>query len=520
MSALQHVSLFSGIGGIDIAFERAGVPTIAACEIDDAARGVIADRTPHVHLFTDVKEVTGRDLEAIGCDPRRTVLSAGFPCQDLSVAGARRGLGEGTRSGLYWEVDRLLGEFRPAWVVLENVPGLLSTACACPGDGTCEERGLADQCPRDGSHAVSGGACWGDCIARHGGVMGAVLGSLAKRGYGFAYRVLDAQHFGVPQRRRRVVIVGRLGDDGSAPAQVLLEPEGMRGNPAEGITPRPLFARTAQGGNRASGILGERAHTLTGEGFDTSEDGTGRGTPVIAFHMTNDTAATLTAGVSRPGVNAPGRRQEDDVNLVAYVADTAATLLAGHGDQGHRIDAEGAAGGHLIAYVAEKTGSIDTRQGGTDVKEAQDGRLVATYQKVVRSGARDSDGGLPPEVWAEREVAATLSPFDLGSETRAVELVLAPTLTASLGQGGWAGHNRKDEMVEKTIEAGATVRRLTPTECSRLQGFPDDWNATSWGKSQSDSPRYKQLGNAVAVPVFEWVAKRIVAVDGEVGPTT
>src|SRR5690606_17287494 len=104
-------------------------------------------------------------------------------------------------------------------------------ACACPGDGTCTERGLTSTCdPKGEAHAVTGGACWGECIARHGGVMGAVLGSLAERGYGVAYRVLDAQHYGVPQRRRRVIIVGRLGDTGAAAAQILLEPEGVPGD--------------------------------------------------------------------------------------------------------------------------------------------------------------------------------------------------------------------------------------------------------------------------------------------------
>ena len=572
---LQHVSTFSGVGGVDLAFARAGIETVAACEIDKHARGVLADRYPHAHLFDDVKDVTANALLDLGLDPGRTVLSGGFPCQDLSVAGARRGLGEGTRSGLYWQLDRIMAEFRPGWVVFENVPGLLSATCACPGDGTCEERGLARECPLDGeAHAVTGGACWGECIARHGGVMGAVLGSLGERGYGFAYRVLDAQHFGVPQRRRRVIIVGRLGDDGRAPASVLLEPEGVSGDPCEGITPGPRPAPTARGGiveggpvgsltahhgrlddNQASqlvvtGVLGDVAHTLTAEGHDASEDGTGRGTPIIAadnrraeaedakpvaFHHQQEPIS----GDMSPAIGASTYGMG-----VAYMAEQAGTLQASQ--RGVRLDAEGAASGQLVAYAAETVGTIDTRQGGTDVKEAQDGRLVAyaiqdgrgmvqhqnglgiadegepaytltaqagqavatTYQKVTRPASSDH-----PDVWEERDVAATLSPFDLGSDSRTVEVVLAPTLTASLGEGGWAGHNRKDEMVERTFEAGATVRRLTPRECERLQGFPDDHTLTSNGKRQADSQRYKQMGNAVAVPVFEWVGRRLAAVD-------
>ena len=147
---LTVASMFSGIGLIDLGLERAGMETRVLCESDKAARSVLARRFPGVPTFPDVRELTADDLRAAGCDPDATVLAAGFPCQDLSVAGGRRGMGRGTgtRSALYWHVDRLLGEFAPRWVILENVPGLLSS-----------HRG------RD---------------------MGAVLGSLADRGYGFA----------------------------------------------------------------------------------------------------------------------------------------------------------------------------------------------------------------------------------------------------------------------------------------------------------------------------------------------
>ena len=376
MSGLVHVSLFSGIGGIDLAMSAAGVPTVLACELDAAARMVLADRFPETELHDDVRTLTGDTLRRLITNPRRTVLSAGFPCQDLSVAGARRGMveGSGTRSALYWEVDRLLADFRPGWVVLENVPGLLSS--------------------------------------RGGRDMGAILGSLAERGYGFAYRVLDAQHFGVPQRRRRVVIVGRLGDDGRAPAQVLLEPEGVRGDLAAGITPRPLFAPAARSGAGSGGV---------------------------AFHMTQD---PISGSVS-PAMGAKSS-------------------------------------GMGIAYAAEHTTALDTAQGGPDDNAAQGGHLIATFQKVIRPQTDQH-----PDVWEHRDVAATLSPFDLGSDGRSVELVVDPTV----------------------------VRRLTPTECERLQGVPDRHTATRGGKAQADSPRYKQLGNSVAVPVFEWVARRLVAVD-------
>lgn len=353
MVTLTVVSTFSGVGGIDLAFERAGCRTVLLCEIDKHARKVLAHRFPDVPIHPDITELTADDLYAAGARPESTVLVGGFPCQDLSVAGARRGMGHGTRSGLYWHLDRLMADFRPAWVVFENVPGLLSAGCPEP--------------------------CPGGCVATHGGAMGAVLGSLAESGYGFAYRVLDAQYFGVPQRRERVVIVGRLGDSGAAPAQVLLEPESGAGHP------RPRFA---------------------------TWEGAARGT-------TRRVGGTVVS-----------------------------TLTAHHG----RNDADSVAGGLFVPM---------------------------TYQKVIRSGARADDGSLPAEVWETREVAATLSPFDLGSDSRATELVVG-------------------------------VRRLTPFECERLQGHPDGWTDVD---GMSDSQRYKQMGNGVAVPVFEWVARRLVKAD-------
>ena len=188
---LTAVSLFAGVGGFDIALERAGVEVKAMVEWDKNAQGVLRHRFPNTALFGDVQEVTGDDLRGAGFVPERGIITGGFPCQDLSVAGKRAGL-DGVRSGLFWEIMRLCDELSPKWLILENVPGLLSS--------------------------------------NGGRDIGVVLGALAERGYGFAYRVLDAQFFGVPQRRRRVFIVGCLGDSGRAPAEVLALLESLRGD--------------------------------------------------------------------------------------------------------------------------------------------------------------------------------------------------------------------------------------------------------------------------------------------------
>lgn len=180
MSNLAIISLFAGVGGFDLAAHNAGIPTIAAVEIDDHARGVLAHRFPNTRLYTDVTKVSGIELK--GDHDGDVVLTGGFPCQDLSVAGKRAGLA-GERSGLFWHIIRICNEIQPKWLILENVPGLLSS--------------------------------------NNGRDMGTVIGALVESGYGIAYRVLDAQYFGVPQRRRRVFIVGCFGDDGRASAEVL-----------------------------------------------------------------------------------------------------------------------------------------------------------------------------------------------------------------------------------------------------------------------------------------------------------
>lgn len=493
------VSLFAGVGGIDLALERAGFEVVAAVEKDKAAQGVLRDRFPHLTLFDDVTEVSADELRAAGFVPERGLLAAGWPCQGNSVAGRRGGLAD-PRSGLWRHVVRLLAELNPRWFLGENVPGLLSVT--------------------------------------EGEDFGLVLSGLADLGYGFAYRVLDAQHFGVPQRRRRVFIVGRLGDTGAAPAQVLLEPEGSDRDPAAG----------QQEGQRV--------------------------------------AATLTSGTHGAGVSAPGRRQEDDVNLVV------STLQRGAGGDTASTPKQQRAGTSssrrevVAALTADGVGTC-----GPDDNQAQAGHLVThthTFQKVVRSGERDVNGNLPPEVWAQRDVAPTLNCRDNASDSQATELIVAPALTTRCGntqddqQTGqlvvtatgdkahaltsegadasedgtgrgtpiigfaWqAGGNNdasgafEEDMVPtlprsqtlaiaETVRThprpgsnssgqitadDTTVRRLTPLECERLQGFPDGWTATSNGKPQADSARYRQMGNAVAVPCVEWIARRIAAVD-------
>ena len=188
MTNLTAVSLFAGIGGFELAMQRQGIEVVASVEIDKHANKLLQARFPLVKHFTDVKEVTGKELIDAGFKPESGIITGGFPCQDLSVAGRRAGL-KGERSGLFWEIARILEETKSKYFIIENVPGLLSSA--------------------------------------KGRDMGIVIGALVELGYGVAWRVLDAQYFGVPQRRRRVFIVGCLGDELGA-GKILFEREGLR----------------------------------------------------------------------------------------------------------------------------------------------------------------------------------------------------------------------------------------------------------------------------------------------------
>lgn len=269
---LTLVSLFDGIGGFPLAFERAGAETVATVEIDDAAAKISHRHFPHAHQFTDVTKVTGDDLRTVGFVPERGIITAGWPCQDLSVAGRREGLA-GARSGLWWHVVRLLAETQPRWFVGENVPGLLSS---------------------------NGGRDFG-----------AVLGSLAELGYGFAYRVLDAQHFGVPQRRRRVFIVGHLGAPFGAAAEVLFEPKSGDRDSASGDAAGPGVAGgiTDSVGAACCATGTTHTHTLTASAANrVSEDGTGRGIPIVTRDTRTRSRRCRAAGNADTG-STPNQQQ-------------------------------------------------------------------------------------------------------------------------------------------------------------------------------------------------------------------
>ena len=192
---MRLASFFTGIGGFDLGFERAGCRVVYQCEIDDFCNSLLERHWPNVKQARDIREVgNGKEI------PEAELWCAGFPCQDVSLARARQRAGlNGRHTSLFYDFARLLEDALPHMVILENVPGLLS------------------------SHS--------------GRDFGIILSTLDKLGYGVAWRVLDSRYFGVPQSRRRLYIAGYRGDPAGA-AALLFEPQRSTGNLEAGRRPR------------------------------------------------------------------------------------------------------------------------------------------------------------------------------------------------------------------------------------------------------------------------------------------
>lgn len=450
--ALKVGSLFTGIGGIDLGLERAGFEVAWSVEFDTQCQGILARHWPDVTRYGDVTQVKGEDLEPID------ILVGGWPCQDLSVAGRRAGLA-GRRSGLFFEFMRLVDELSPQWILAENVPGLLSAGCK----------------PK----------CDGGCVPSHGGAMGTVVGALADRGYGYAWRVLDAQYLGLAQRRKRVFLVGHLGGPWSAPAEVLFEPESLQGDPPARPKKGKVAAAAAArrpGGNdrdgRGAGVVA--ALSATGVGVAGPDDNQAQAGHIIAPEV----SGTLGGGSGRRGWS-------DDLDRAgAFIAhpDVGHTLTApAHGlrydfeseSLAYSVYPEGGQGADMRATEVDVAPSLTATAEANATDRGT--RIVQSFRKVHRASS-DEDF----ETWQESEVANTLNLNDIG--TRDTHAIVQPAPTG-------------------------LVRRLTPTECERLQGFPDGWTETyADGKTVADSVRYRMLGNAVASPCAEWIGRRMMSV--------
>ena len=536
---LNYLSICSGIEAATVAWHPLGWHPACFSEIDPFARAVLAHHYPKVRLHGDFTALTENDYGAID------LLVGGTPCQSFSVAGLRKGLDD-DRGNLTLEFIRLAQRARPRWLVWENVPGVLS---------------------------IDGGRTFGS-----------FLGGLAECGYGFAYRILDAQYFGVPQRRRRVFVVGYLGDWRPA-AAVLFERESVRGD----ITPSRetrkgtagAFETSPSGGRFTEisatldahckdGPMRNQAgmgvcHTLRGDGFDASEDGTGRGTPLVAGTVSSkwakgtggpsgDECQNLITDPIAYNVtfcDANGRRKDrPDGGLYVNEADTTKTLTSG-GELSTYIafsakdygadaaenaptlramnhDSSHANGGGQIAVaiplqeIGKRTG-VSTDDASIGLGIGDDGDAMYTLQSAAQHGvAYDTRSGMAPHGNMKGD---TVCPT-LRAKEHEPPMVMHDVAAFKPGQSGESRGIGYDVETAPSLEAGGggnnkpallqhmAVRRLTPRECERLQGFPDDYTLVPYrGKSAADGNRYKALGNSMAVPVMRWLGERIQKIE-------
>ena len=533
-------SLFDGIGGFPLAAVINGIIPVWASEIEAAPISITKRHFPDMVHLGDITKIDGSKIEPVD------IITFGSPCQDLSLAGKRQGL-SGERSGLFIEAIRIIKEMRgktngkyPARIIWENVTGAFSSnegedfrivleeiASITAGGGFSIPRP-----PKDGW--LSAGTIMGDC-------------------YSIAWRVMDAQYWGVPQRRKRIFLIADF--TGGCAAEILFKPDGLPGDNTESGEAREGIAGNAENRPIASGFNGWRS--VTGD-IEYKEEcaptmQTKMPSNVVYGMAPKQLSQNVTENVSPPimanDYKEPNCVYVDGFNQNMAKEDKANTL------RGARVDASN------IGLIFEKTKdqyavdfgrTADRIQMNADKAVTLLGEgggggaktglycLPVTYCLQGNMIGRDDKNG-PQGDGINENVSFTLNTIDrhavaLDCRNHTVNEELSAPLQAKKGQSlnyinpaftmqgfgdyketGTAstikGRDGKDST--DLINADFAVRRLTPVECERLQGFPDGWteygiNPEKKSKSKiSDSARYKALGNSVAIPCVDFLMSRI-----------
>jgi DNA (cytosine-5)-methyltransferase 1 len=378
---VNYLSVCSGIEAATVAWHDMGWKPIGFSEIEKFPSQLLQHHYPNVTNYGDMTKFKEWNInDTVG------LLVGGTPCQSFSVAGLRKGL-EDPRGNLMLTYLGIANHFKPKWLLWENVPGVLSS---------------------------NGGEDFAS-----------LLKGMAELGYGFAYRVLDAQHFGVPQRRRRVFVVGCLGDWRSA-AKVLFESESL----CRDITP-----------SRNKG---------------------------------EEIANCLRASPSSYGSFNPARSEG---NAIVWPAQIASTLNASFGNKQGLENQHINSGAPLFVPHAYNITFCDAN--GTR-KDRPNGGLYVNETDTSNTLTR-----------------ANVGTYAVDTYNGTIQGDVTATMTADMAGPTHSGPKVMQQM---------RVRRLTPMECERLQGFPDNYTNTP---TSSDTTRYKALGNSMAVPVMKWIGQRI-----------
>lgn len=434
---MKYLSVCSGIEAATMAWHDLGWKPAGFSEIEPFPSAVLAHHYPNITNFGDMTKYKEWNI-----DGTIDLLVGGTPCQSFSVAGLRKGMDD-PRGNLALVYCGMLDYFRPNWFVWENVPGVLSS---------------------------SGGRDFGS-----------FLGAVAQLGYGFSYRVLDAQFFGVAQRRRRVFVVGHIGDWRPA-AAVLFERHSLRRDLTPSAPPRKepsayfesSLAQYREGDiggtlKASGGVLGGGSETfLTQKVYETHPADS-------RVREMGETCQTVTSRWGTGGGNVPLVQAFDSYNL--SLSDINQTIKSPVGGTLESI------GGVIqpIAFTSEQTPKTSLNLAHTLTN------TTYKHNQCVAYSIRED---------------ATANTFS------ATELNVTPALQAL--RPSVQSHHAQTFIADPIMK----VRRLTPIECERLQGFPDSFTDIPWRKKElsPDGLRYKALGNSMAVPVMQWIGDGIEAV--------
>lgn len=432
---MNYLSVCSGVEAATVAWHDLGWNPVAFSEIEKFPSEVLAHHYPGVPNLGDMSNYKEWNFGEKTID----LLVGGTPCQSFSVAGLRKGL-EDPRGNLALIYVGILDKFRPKWFIWENVPGVLSSS--------------------------------------KGRDFGSFLGAVGELGYGFSYRVLDAQNFGVPQRRRRVFVVGHLGDWRPA-AEVLFEPESLSRHTEESRKKRKDTPRDTTIGIDTSGPLAARDYK------DMGTDGL------------NKTSAKMIPEV-----------------FENHPADSRVKQM---GDTCHSVTARWGTGGGNIPFVLNNPIAVAHGfEPGIAKREGNPSRFTEEKSPTLRANMGDNQVAVSFG-WQNSDSQSmsvdTITPTLDKSKTPAV--ALAENTIGRQPQNGGNGNGFTEDGPMYTLNAtgvhgvsnNMAVRKLTPIECERLQGFPDDY--TNIKENCPDGHRYKAMGNSMAVPVMRWIGKRI-----------
>ena len=466
---MNVLSLFSGVGGFDLGLENAGMKTIYQCEWDKHANSILERHWPTVPRWGDISSLTAQEILRHGTPP--DVVAWGSPCQDLSVAGKRAGL-EGERSGLFHEAIRIINELRketnneyPRISIWENVAGALSS--------------------------------------NRGADFGVIIDEMAKAGaMVIEWGLLDAQHFGIPQRRRRVFVIAIFNSATATNCPIPLLPvgESLRGDTAKGKPKRKSAATTltesfGAGGGIVNAIGASIYHKSTVVNQDVNcghlvTEGGILGSDIVGSLNTSDAKMISTQYVN-----------ENKVVVEPYVKSRRAQSAT---DDETWVPGE-------VNPTLNSFDVGDTRATTAIIEEP------VLFENSYRDGARIADDGVTQTLTGKMGTG--------GGNTPMIAYGIQGTMIGRQDHNGPGGTGISKEdgpmyTLTKTDthavmqEPPMAVRRLTPLECERLMGWPDDhtrYNAD--GTEQADTHRYKQCGNGVASPVAEWIGKQLMKLD-------